>query len=354
MEYAVAAAAKGRFMGWPANNGLWSWDEGREILVGYTNGPFVEQRGHNIGTPQLSRLTRSLDGGRTWTTESPENYVGQSGEPVPSPGGIQFDHPDFVLRVAADGYHGTNDPKGNFFYSLDRGKTWLGPYRFNGLHETEELDGLEITARTNYIVTGGDSIQIFMAARNLRIEHGGRRDKAFLVESRDGGATFEFIAWIVPWTDQHRAVMPSAARAEDGSLVVTARRRNPLNETNWVDAFVSHDDGRSWSFLSRVGGTGAHNGNPPALVRLRDGRLACCYGNRDSEELLLRTSDDGGKTWGEPMVLRQSSTSDFGYPQLVQNHRGELVALYYLALETPEHAGTTPGESYIEAAILSP
>jgi hypothetical protein len=34
------------FSAWPANEGLWSWDGGREILLGFVTGPFVEQEGH--------------------------------------------------------------------------------------------------------------------------------------------------------------------------------------------------------------------------------------------------------------------------------------------------------------------
>jgi len=44
----IAFQEKDKFGGWPANNGLWTWDNGKEILVGYTYGPFVEQQGHNI------------------------------------------------------------------------------------------------------------------------------------------------------------------------------------------------------------------------------------------------------------------------------------------------------------------
>ena len=30
----------GYYLGWPANNGVWSWDDG-EIVVGFTRGPFA-------------------------------------------------------------------------------------------------------------------------------------------------------------------------------------------------------------------------------------------------------------------------------------------------------------------------
>ena len=56
--------------------------------------------------------------------------------------------------------------------------------------------------------------------------------------------------------------------------------------------------------------------------------------------MYLRLGGDDGRTWGEEIVLRDQfrmdkfGERDFGYPGLVQNHRGELVALYYWA--TPE------------------
>ena len=56
---------------------------------------------------------------------------------------------------------------------------------------------------------------------------------------------------------------------------------NPGNPF-WIDAFGSEDSGRSWTYLSTVADTdtGLHNGNPPSLVRLPDGRLVVTYGYR--------------------------------------------------------------------------
>ena len=351
--HAKVAGQEGRFFAWPANNGVWTWDDGREILVGYTDGPWEEEGGfHKIGHPQLTRLARSTDGGKNWKSEFPDNFVGDedNGEPEPSPGNINFKDSGFALRVAATGYHGTNDPKGRFFFSYDRGKTWKGSYRFNELNDDPNLAGMEITARTSYLVTGPDSCQVFMAARNPDLEHASRLDKPFVAETIDGGKTFQFISWIVSWTDQYRAVMPSTVRTEEGKIIVAARRRNPRDEEQpcWIDAYVSDDNAHSWSFLSNVGLTGVHNGNPPALAVLNDGRLACSYANRSTRQMLVRFSNDDGKTWGEEVVLRDNPLSyDMGYPQLVQNADGKMVAIYYLATEEHPH-------SYIEATIWNP
>jgi hypothetical protein len=349
IKYLTVASQQDRFLGWPANNGLWQWEDGREILVGFTNGNFEQQDGHNIGNERLTNLARSTDGGETWTREDPENFVGDNGEVKPSPGNIRFDHPDFALRVAATGYHGTKDQDGRFFISYNRGKDWEGPYRFNELNDDENLEGMQITARTSYRITGENSIQIFMSARKRDIEFGKRLDKPFIAESTDGGKSFQFAGWAVPWTDQFRAVMPSVVQAESGDLVMALRRRNPRDneQSCWIDAFVSKDEGRTWSFLSKVGDAGLNNGNPPGLAIMEDGRLACCYANRTASKIFLRISENNGISWDQEIVVRDNPFSyDMGYPQLLQNDKGELVALYYISTEE------TP-QSYIEAAIIS-
>ena len=349
IEHVIAASEQGRFFGWPANNGLWSWDGGREILVGYTNGQWEERGGHNIAEPYVASLTRSLDGGKTWRSETPDNFVGDAGAPVPSPGNIDFGHADFALRVSAAGYIETDDTVGRFFVSYDRGKTWGGPYRFNHLHDAEELEGMEITSRTSYLVTGPDSARIMMTARNPELQYARRRDKPFVAETTDGGKTFNFISWIVPWTeDCNRAAMPSTVRTPDGKSIVAVRARNPrdIDIPCWIDAYISEDDGRTWTFLSTVAETGVHNGNPAGLTLLRDGRLACSYANRTLRQMRLRFSGDHGATWGEEIVLRDNPYEyDLGYPQIIQNADGNLVVMYYIAREERPH-------SYIEAAIL--
>ena len=57
------------------------------------------------------------------------------------------------------GCHGSSDPLGSFFTSLDRGDTWTGPFGFAGLPDAPEMkDGKgklrENTTRTSYLVTG--------------------------------------------------------------------------------------------------------------------------------------------------------------------------------------------------------
>ncbi len=217
--------------------------------------------------------------------------------------------------------------------------------------DNPNLEGMECTSRTGYLVTGKQSCLVFMSARPK--ENGAGRDKSFVAETTDGGKSFQFISWIVPLDDPNRAVMPAVVMTGDGTIVVALRRRIIGQDVCWVDCYSSSDKGRTWSFLSRVGETGSHNGNPPALALLKDGRLACAYGDRSRVRMFVRMSSDHGHSWGDELVLREDfqpdsfGDKDFGYPRLVQNHEGEMLALYYWAnSEHPQH--------HIAASIWKP
>src|SRR5207244_7925295 len=72
-KHVTVYAKPGRFGGWPANHGIWSW--GDEILVGFSAG-YHKDLGpdrHNIerARPEEHLLARSRDGGETWTIENP-------------------------------------------------------------------------------------------------------------------------------------------------------------------------------------------------------------------------------------------------------------------------------------------
>lgn len=332
IEQVVVYAKEGIFCGWPANNGVWIWD-GKEIVVGFSHGKFKEKKGHNYTSPSDNVLARSLDGGQTWKMEDPENFAGDHGTVIPSPGGINFAHPDFAMRVSKSG------GMAKFFISYDRGRTWRGPYSLGNLMRHPEFEGLENTARTDYIVNGKNDCFIFMSARKPGT---GTRDRAFCARTTDGGKTFKFVSWINhEEVGTVRGAMPSTVRISETKLVTALRRKYP---DQWVDVFVSNDNCRSWQFLSKVADTGGWNGNPPALVRLRDGRLCCAYGNRSKRQMIAKYSEDEGATWGREIILRDDfqvdsfGDPDLGYPRLVQRADDRLVVMYYWATrEHPQH-----------------
>jgi len=341
LRHVVAAGAPGHFAGWPANNGSANWTWGDELLIGLSYGELEEQEGHNVVRTDgvvPSVLSRSLDGGLTWKMEDPEGYVGDGGEVREPPGGVDFSAPGFAFRVAASGYLAWKPHRGAWFHSEDRGRTWSGPFGFGDLMDLPELAPLEFTSRTDYVVLGPNELLALMSARDPEKS---RSDKVFAARTTDGGASWSFVAWVVPPSDPHRAVMPATARLDATRLVAAIRRRTVEDGPGWIDAYASDDLGESWAFLSRVGETGKWNGNPPGLVRLQDGRLFCVYGNRDRRQILGRYSEDGGASWGDELVIRDDFATDsfgdpdLGYPRVTQTGDGHLVATYYWA--TAEH-----------------
>ena len=52
LQHMEVCSQPGRFAGWPANNGIWSW--GDEIVIVFTLGYHTQKSGHTID-PDLSR-----------------------------------------------------------------------------------------------------------------------------------------------------------------------------------------------------------------------------------------------------------------------------------------------------------
>ena len=349
ISHTIAAIEQDRFHGWPANNGVWQWSD--EILVGYTQGDYVLRDGHNISGKQESRFARSRDGGDTWTMFDPQNFLDSDNEKWLPTGKkyldqpINFRHEGFAMRIFATGYHGNDDPGGGFYYSYNRGATWQGPYYLGKVNEDEALSDMAITARTDYIVTGDKGIVVFISASD------GSTSRIGCIQSNDGGLTFHFVSWITPDLDTDNAIMSSTVRVSENRYVLSYRKIYPALQNkkgNMIETYASEDGCRSWRYLSTVK-VFESSSNPPALLQLKSGRLACIYGDRHNHVMAGRYSEDEGKTWGEEFIIRDNfkdmnSDWDFGYPRLVQRADGRLVAMYYWA--SPEHM-----QQYIAVSI---
>ena len=361
-EHVIVYHQEGRFAGWPANNGVWKFGE-NEILIGFTEAEYKLGNGHNATEPYRSWLAKSEDGGQTWTTWDPENYVGDFGDlpdlkTLAEP--INFNHQGFAMRIVGIAYHGCEDPRAHFFYSYDKGKRWNGPFGFGDLANHPELNkyGLdELTPRTDYLVTGQNECLVFMAARKLG-SFGS--DRLFCIKTEDGGKTFSFQGWVVkpfleeeeketfkveltddpeknPYATQCRAVMSQSVMLKNGNIITVMRRKfvkDDLNK-NWIDAYTSNDQGKTWQFLSRVGDAGSGNGNPPAIAVTSDGRLCVVFGERTNGTIQAVYSSDNGKNWSDPKIIMDGFWSedmefdDLGYPRLVSRPDGKMVAIYY-------------------------
>ena len=354
VQHVIVWREAGRYGGWPANHGVWSW--GDEILVGFSGGYMAPQpvgagggpARHPIDRtrPEQHFLARSMDGGAHWAIEHPEglrppaktgHMAGVPTEPGAAatafPGAADLSDPDFVMTFRM----GSADTGPSwFFVSSDRGHAWQGPFAFPDL-------GLKgIAARTDYLALGKHDALAFLTAT----KSDGKEGRLFVARTTDGGRTFAFRAWIGDEPARGFVIMPSTVRIGARTLVTAARRQTP--EGNGIDIYRSTDLGETWAFVTTaVADTG--RGNPPSLIALRDGRLALTYGYRAAPfGIRARLSRDEGRTWEAERVLRSDARDwDLGYPRSVQRKDGKIATVY--CFNDPSQA-----ERYIAATIWSP
>ena len=208
MQHITVYREQGRFAGWPANYGIWSW--GDEIVVGFTVGYHKTEGGFHArdrDKPFIAMQARSLDGGLTWQVgrtpcrtpgsrglSADEHVVsdlsseqalerGMDNMPADPPAGIDFSHPDFALMCARTGLGAGT--RAWYYTSADRCHTWDGPWKL----PTFGLPGVE--ARTDYLVSGADECTLFLTASKAS---GGEGDHIFCARTPDGGRTFDYLA----------------------------------------------------------------------------------------------------------------------------------------------------------------
>ena len=309
----------GRLGGWPANHGIWSW--GDEILVGFSAAwfklqpPDRHQQDHS--KPEEPRLARSLDGGETWTVETPRDLLppaqgGRTPRDLEEP--IDFSRPGFAMTIRL---LDTNTGPSLFWFTYDRGKSWQGPFHFPQF-------GGGVAARTDYLIDGPHSATVFLtAAKSNR-----REGRPFCARTTDGGRTWKFVSFIGPEPPGF-AIMPSTVRLGAEELLTAVRVHEGAK--NWIAQYRSLDNGATWRAEGPIADTGAFGGNPPMLFHLRDGRLCLTYGYRAQPySIRARLSRDSGKTWGDILTLRDGAvTWEVGYTRSVQGPDGKIVTVYY-------------------------
>lgn len=354
-SHVVVYQEAGRYCGWPANHGIWSWED--EIVVGFELGyhrgiqPAVNPLSQTKDThaidyerPAEHLIARSLDGGETWTVERPPGLrpppgkkvarvpTGDAGKPtVDCPGDIDFLHPDFAMTLRMLSYH---VGPSRFYYTLDRGKTWSGPFKLPNFGQKG------IAARTDYLVTGRNEMLSFLTAAKSNSKQG----RIICVRTQDGGGSWEFVSYVGPEPKVgDKANMPSTVRLSPESLLMARRR------VQGIDLYRSDDNGQSWRQSGYPVPEAGKNGNPPHMIRLRDGRLVLTYGYRSPPYgIRARVSRDDGATWSDEIILRgDGGYWDVGYVRSVERSDGKVVSVYYFT-DAKER------ERYISATIWDP
>ncbi|MCW5964158.1 MAG: exo-alpha-sialidase [Bryobacterales bacterium] len=313
---------KGRFGGWPANFGIWSW--GEEIACGFGAAYFVktdpERHQRDRSRPIVPAIARSTDGGETWQVSEPASLLPpDQGGPPPSNLGepMDFNAPGFALTLRSQDAH---DRPSLFWYSVDKARTWRGPYRF----PTFGRKGL--SARTDYLVLGKHEALVFVTAAKTN----GQEGHSLCVHTSDGGITWNLRSWIGKEPEGF-SIMPSTVQLPGGRILAAVRVKQD-SVTDWIELYASDDLGVTWREFARpVPFSGGKSGNPPSLIRMPGGRLCITWGYRGEPYGIRATvSDDNGKTWSPHIVLRDDGGAwDLGYTRDAVRRDGKLVTIYY-------------------------
>ncbi len=353
VRHGVLFYQENRYAGWPANNGIWNWDN--EILVGFVEADHKTTDGLHTYDQSSARhkYARSTDGGERWKIEdafeqgqtawgndhSIPSDMAEEPKPLVTPM-PDFTDPGFVITFVR---HNNNDGPTHFYYSMNRGKEWSGPYSF------PDLGTPGIASRTDYIVENERELSLFLTTAKADKKEG----RVAFARTTDGGLTWELVSWI---TEEHGGfdIMPSSLRLSETELLTVIRRRM-ADRQDLLIAYRSTDNGKSWRPLKNPVNDTGNGGSPPALVKLDDGRLALGYIYRSvyGSRVCVRFSSDNGESWSDEIVLRSGdgANRDAGYPRMVQRPDGKLVLIYYWNNANDKDA--TPYR-YIATTIFDP
>lgn len=351
VEHVKVYAEKLSFGGWPANHGMWIWDN--EIVVGFAVGDYKDlgpdRHAIDRETPERHYLGRSKDGGRTWEIIDPalngdlipeggflhgiERTDVETPKAVVNTTPINFTHPDFALTLRTTDI---NDGSSRFFCSYDRGANWEGPYLL------PNFGAPGTAARTDYVVNSKNDCHAFITVAKSNKQEG----RVICIRTRDGGLTWTKEGDIGP-EPRGFLIMPATVRTSDTGLLSILRARH--GSKRWQQAYASNDNGKTWTYLNDPV-EDAGEGNPASLITLADGRLCMTYGYRaEPYSIRAKLSSDKGKTWGDDIVLRDDGANrDIGYTRMVQRPDGKVVVTYYI--NEPDFGP----ERYIGATIFDP
>lgn len=315
----VVCSEDNRFCAWPANGGIWAWDD--EILVGFdrfhwrNNGRDL----HSLDDDKGKNLVqaRSRDGGETWEVEGMD-AAGQASS-------LDFSSPDIALRfVMTDKHRGHT----SFAASMDRGQSW-------SWHDLPMFDRRGVMGRTDYILFSAAMCLAGLAVSNKY----GREGRVLYVATQDGGRTWHPRGYLGDEALEGFRIMPSTV-VLPGRVLLACTRYSNRSVGTALEFWKSYDAAATWVPHSSPIQIGT-KGNPPHMVRLPAGRLVLTYGVREpgNERIVARISDNAGDTWSDEVIIRTGFANwDMGYTRSAVRRDGSIVTVYYAAYPNEQQA----------------
>jgi len=166
-----------------------------------------------------------------------------------------------------------------------------------------------------------------------------RKFRSWLYRSKDDGKTWGEPVVIGPVHNE-----TDILHLGDGRWLACVRAGTGVEGKDFMELFASDDDGRVWVHKRTLTGFQRVNGN---LLKLKDGRVLFCYGDRASEPggkgLETIISSDSGESWSKPIRLIDWNGHDGGYPSSVQRADGRIVTAYYCSALPDQPANSMKG-----------
>jgi len=343
-RHVVVARDKAAYLGRPFEGGLWSFDEGRELLVGALCKPCNYRKRWDMEESFLLRddvsfrTWRSRDGGLSWQADReifnlPRLKLLAARKKLPA---IRFPADNPGLLVFAGSAQLDDVPGAVIAFSTNRGKTWQGPKLYSCPFANRKT-----LAQSSSLLRPDGKRLLFLAGMGPD-----QTLRPVVVAIAAGQPDFQVMG-LVPADPDGDMLWPSAVLCPDGSLLLACTWRC-ANSPGHTLIFRSGDLGRTWDFVSRAN----EIGQPGHLAVLADGRLLLTYGwPLPPYRILARCSADQGRTWGSELIVReQGGSPDLGSVRTVIRGDGRMVSVYQWN-EPGEKAAFYGGVRHIAATI---
>jgi hypothetical protein len=152
-----------------------------------------------------------------------------------------------------------------------------------------------------------------------------------LMRSTNGGKTWGEYARAISYPASDDVANAFPLELADGSLVVAFRHHSPERKIYRLEICASQDGGATWQVRSTIV-TGAVGLWEPFLIELPDRTVQVYYASEagifPDQRIEMRSSRDGGRTWGPATTVARMAASRDGMPGVARLTDGTLFVVF--------------------------